>query len=442
MAYPIYGTPGILPSQGQGMGMGGGLEGLLSGGNPLFNMGLGILANNYGNYGNAGVALGRGGLQGMQQTQQFRQLQNQNAIAQLQLQEAMRKAEQAKKRDAALPRLLVGNEAYTSMQETPVTTSQNMPIPAAEGAQAPNFGLQRQDVTTMQQSPVFDEKQYIQDLIDSGYGDDLVKMKLAPKKVGYRDVGGQLIPYDEATGMPRADLKPIDKSLTPDAQANLMMENFKFNNLSASQRASNELTARGQNITIRGQNMTDARAKEANANQGKAPAGYRWSEDGMSMIPIKGGPADKQSTVSEGERKSATLLKRMEGSLGQLQSVLETAPGAAKPELIPAAIRGVTFGMAEAAPNFVTSSNRQQVEAAQLDILDAALTLGTGAAYTKEQLEGYRKSYFPQIGDSNATVQAKQRRLENVLDAARIAAGRAAPAQSGASGGWSIQEVK
>jgi hypothetical protein len=180
MAYPIYGTPGILPSQGQGGGMSGGLEGLLGGGNPLFNMGLGILANNYGNYGNAGVAIGRGAQQGMQQSQQYKQFMAQNALANLQLQKAQQEMEQKKKRDAALPRLLGGNEAYTSMQETPVTTSQNMPIPAAEGAQAPNFGLQRQDVTTMQQSPVFDQKQYTQDLIDSGYGDDLLKRKLLP----------------------------------------------------------------------------------------------------------------------------------------------------------------------------------------------------------------------------------------------------------------------
>jgi len=42
--------------------------------------------------------------------------------------------------------------------------------------------------------------------------------------------------------------------------------------------------------------------------------------------------------------------------------------------------------------------------------------LGTGAAYTKEQLEGYRKSYFPQIGDSKENILAKQQRLNNVIE--------------------------
>jgi hypothetical protein len=67
------------------------------------------------------------------------------------------------------------------------------------------------------------------------------------------------------------------------------------------------------------------------------------------------------------------------------------------------------------------------VESAQLDILDAALTLGPGAAYTREQLEGYRRSYFPQIGDSPAAIRDKAARLQNVIEAAKIAAGRAAP---------------
>jgi hypothetical protein len=45
-------------------------NGGLLGGNPLLNIGLGILANNTGNYGRAGPALGRGFQQGMAQTQQ------------------------------------------------------------------------------------------------------------------------------------------------------------------------------------------------------------------------------------------------------------------------------------------------------------------------------------------------------------------------------------
>jgi hypothetical protein len=178
-----------------------------------------------------------------------------------------------------------------------------------------------------------------------------------------------------------------------------------------------------------------------NAGAGRAPAGYRFKADG-SLEAIPGGPADKQAAASADERKAATLLQRLEGSQKQLQDALKDNPNAAKPELLASGLR--TIG-AEAAANTVSGGARQRVDAAQLDILDAALTLGTGAAYTREQLEGYRKSYFPQIGDDPQTVKDKQVRLQNVIQAARIAAGRAggsAPQQSGgATGGWSIQKV-
>jgi hypothetical protein len=155
----------------------------------------------------------------------------------------------------------------------------------------------------------------------------------------------------------------------------------------------------------------------------KAPAGYRWKADG-SLEAITGGPATKGATATEGERKAATLLMRLQGSEAQLEEALKDDAGAATPNLLAQGLRGVG---AESAANSILGEGRQRVEAAQLDILDAALTLGTGAAYTREQLEGYRRSYFPQIGDSKKTVEEKQARLNNVIDAARVAAGRAAP---------------
>lgn len=178
-----------------------------------------------------------------------------------------------------------------------------------------------------------------------------------------------------------------------------------------------------EGLTLRSQNLTDARARDSN-QAAKAPAGYRWSPDGQSLIAIPGGPADKGSSATEGERKAATLLQRLEGSKEQLEKALGERSDAAKPNVITSLVRSV--GM-EPVANTITNEQRQRVEAAQLDLLDAALTLGTGAAYTREQLEGYRKSYFPQLGDSAGTVKDKQARLENVVESARIAAGRAAP---------------
>jgi hypothetical protein len=128
---------------------------------------------------------------------------------------------------------------------------------------------------------------------------------------------------------------------------------------------------------------------------------------------------------SESERTAGFLTNRVQNSLAQLQQAVGTQPSAASPNLSAEVIRNVTGS--DYLKNLVNPETRQQVEAAQMEILDAALTLGTGAAYTREQLDNYRKSYFPQLGDKPATVADKAKRLKNMLDSAMIKAGRAAP---------------
>jgi hypothetical protein len=142
---------------------------------------------------------------------------------------------------------------------------------------------------------------------------------------------------------------------------------------------------------------------------------------GIDGRPVQGAKSD---TATEGERKAGTLLTRLRGSQQQLADVTAKNPDAASPNFIGQALSSIGL---ESAGNLVTSSDRQRVNAAQLDLLDAALTLGTGAAYTKEQLEGYRKSFFPQIGDSPETIRDKEERLKNVIASAEVAAGRAEP---------------
>jgi hypothetical protein len=148
----------------------------------------------------------------------------------------------------------------------------------------------------------------------------------------------------------------------------------------------------------------------------------------------------KEGGATEGERKAATLLQRLQFSQSQLTDALVADPNAAKPGLFASAVAKLSTPLA----NTLTLEARQRVQAAQLDILDAALTLGTGAAYTREQLEGYREAYFPQIGDKPNQIKDKQARLDNVISAAKIAAGRAAqlvpaaPAPAAAGGNSAI----
>ena len=125
------------------------------------------------------------------------------------------------------------------------------------------------------------------------------------------------------------------------------------------------------------------------------------------------------------ERKAGFLANRVRFGLDQMSQVINKNAPAASPEALPSLVKWMT--QSDFLSNTLTSPDRQRIEAAQLDILDAALTLGTGAAYTREQLEGYRKAYFPQLNDDKTTVADKQARLQNLLESAYITAGRSAP---------------
>ena len=199
--------------------------------------------------------------------------------------------------------------------------------------------------------------------------------------------------------------------------------------------------AASNNIALQNLGLSRARFdfdKEKNKAEGgangytfnAAAGGYVPKNPSLEFIPLKGAPAQNKGNVTEGERKAETLRQRMEGSLNQLQSVTKENPGAASPSLLAETARKIPLFGGDNTANAVMGSDRQRVEAAQLDILDAALTLGTGAAYTKEQLEGYRRSFFPQPFDSEETVKDKKDRLDNILRSARTAAGRAAPAET------------
>jgi hypothetical protein len=135
-------------------------------------------------------------------------------------------------------------------------------------------------------------------------------------------------------------------------------------------------------------------------------------------------PSTTINMPNEGERKAATLASRLNFSVGQMNEAIGLDPKAAMPNTAAEIARFVS--RTDFLPNKINTEQRQIVEAAQEDILDAALTLGTGAAYSREQLAGYKKSYFPQMGDSPAAVKSKQDRLTNLLESAKVASGRAA----------------
>lgn len=140
-------------------------------------------------------------------------------------------------------------------------------------------------------------------------------------------------------------------------------------------------------------------------------------------------PSISINMPSESERTAGFLTQRLQGGLQQLNEVISQNPKAAAPKIGAEAVKFLTGS--DYLKNLANPVDRQRIEAAQLEVLDSALTLGTGAAYTREQLENYRKSYFPQLGDRPETIKDKKKRLETLLESARRKSGRATPPAAG-----------
>ncbi|MBO1007094.1 hypothetical protein [Acidovorax sp. SD340] len=126
-----------------------------------------------------------------------------------------------------------------------------------------------------------------------------------------------------------------------------------------------------------------------------------------------------QKPLTEDQGKSAGYALRMDNALKLINEIGAKNPGATRPGVGTALLNTLPEGVA----NFMRPEDRQRVEAAELDALDGALTLNTGAAYTREQLQGLRRSYFPQPGDDDKTVAEKQQRLGTMVESARLRAG-------------------
>lgn len=136
-------------------------------------------------------------------------------------------------------------------------------------------------------------------------------------------------------------------------------------------------------------------------------------------------PAPKKGDApSQDERQSALLLQRLRRAQNDISGVSAASPGSERPEILGSTVGAIA---GDTARNFANSENRQRIEAAQDDALDAALTLATGAAYTKEQLAMQRRSHFPQIGDSPKTAAEKNKRFADLVKDAELRAGRATP---------------
>lgn len=157
----------------------------------------------------------------------------------------------------------------------------------------------------------------------------------------------------------------------------------------------------------------------------EAPSGYRFNAQGqLEFIP--GGPADPNAPQpnakpTEAQQKTGVLLSRISGGFQNINAVRERNPEAQRPGLGETLAENI-FGEGIISRG-IAGADRRIVRDAQRDVLDALLTLGTGAAYNKEQLESQTVAYFPQFNDTPDEIAVKNANLQRLIAAAKVAAG-------------------
>jgi hypothetical protein len=136
--------------------------------------------------------------------------------------------------------------------------------------------------------------------------------------------------------------------------------------------------------------------------------------------PVKGSPKNKDISVSE--QQASYNIARVLNAADEIGKITKKDPKALAPGGMEAALKSTGL---EGAANLARSTNRQIVNGAQRDALDALLYLATGAAYNKEQLQGAFEAYIPSYTDDTGTREAKQARMTSLIQDAKVRAGKA-----------------
>jgi len=208
----------------------------------------------------------------------------------------------------------------------------------------------------------------------------------------YQDTGSFISVRDKNTNR---ELERIPKSMTPGEVASNAI-------------ARGQLGVAQGNLAVAQVNAARPEIKETSEGLmyvPRTPGAQAMPVLGPDGKPVKGAGGGQPTGE---ERKAATLLSRMQLAQTQMDQGSKGMPGF---------LTSVT-------PRLALPEERKKVEDAQMDFLDAALTLATGAAYTEFQLKGAMQSYFPKFGDSADVIADKELRRQNLLEAARLSAGR------------------
>lgn len=171
---------------------------------------------------------------------------------------------------------------------------------------------------------------------------------------------------------------------------------------------------KGKDSEVLGETKRHNRSMETNAAEsnkikaaevqagGKPPAGYRWKQDG-TLEAIPGGPGEKPLT--DAQAKAALFGARMESSNDVLDSL-------EKKGVTTSNIGSNTGGGVGTVVTALSSAEKQQLDQAKRDFLNAVLRRESGAVITDPEFKNGDKQYFPQIGDSKEVIAQKKKNRE------------------------------
>jgi chemotaxis protein histidine kinase CheA len=140
-----------------------------------------------------------------------------------------------------------------------------------------------------------------------------------------------------------------------------------------------------------------------------------------SVLPGYKPASSKETPPTVSEATSGWNVGRIVNAANAIQLAIEKDPSAIKPSA-----QEFAAGMvSDEAANAVRSPQRQIVVGEQSDLLDAYLTLATGAAYTDPQFINAKRGLTPTLTDDAAAIERKSKKLLELIPQAKARTGAA-----------------
>jgi chemotaxis protein histidine kinase CheA len=177
--------------------------------------------------------------------------------------------------------------------------------------------------------------------------------------------------------------------------------------------------ARGATVNVTNRYGAPMAVEDAQGN----PVLIQPSQTGGPPSVVKGftPPPSKGTAPTVSEATSGWNISRIVNAANAIQLAIEKDPSAIKPSA-----QEFAAGMvSDEAANAVRSPQRQIVVGEQSDLLDAYLTLATGAAYTDPQFINAKRGLTPTLTDDAAAIERKSKKLLELIPQAKARTGAA-----------------